>query len=101
MGHKFCFQKINGGIRCLRLDDKVEFPTRTNDILAVGELLIDMISTEYDEIMKGNIQRYFGGSPSNIAMNVKMLGIHSLIASAVGKDGFGKFLINHLHNGEY
>jgi fructokinase len=81
-----------------KLDDKVEFPTRTNDILAIGELLIDMISTEYDANHGSNTyMRYFGGSPSNIAMNVKKLGIHSLIASAVGKDGFGEFLINHLH----
>ena len=81
-----------------KLDDKVEFPTRTNDILAIGELLIDMISTEYDANHGSNTYvRYFGGSPSNIAMNVKKLGIHSLIASAVGKDGFGEFLINHLH----
>ncbi|MCM3693560.1 carbohydrate kinase family protein [Neobacillus niacini] len=81
-----------------KLDDKVEFPTRTNDILAIGELLIDMISTEYDANHGSNTyMRYFGGSPSNIAMNVKRLGIHSLIASAVGKDGFGEFLINHLH----
>jgi fructokinase len=29
-------------------------------------------------------------------MNVKKLGIRSLVASAVGKDGLGKFLINHL-----
>ena len=80
-----------------KLDDKVEFPTRTNDILAIGELLIDMISTEYDANHGSNTYvRYFGGSPSNIAMNVKKLGIHSLIASAVGKDGFGEFLINHL-----
>jgi sugar/nucleoside kinase (ribokinase family) len=82
-----------------KLDDKVEFPTRTNDILAIGELLIDMISTKYDENhgSSNTYMRHFGGSPSNIAMNVKKLGIHSLIASAVGKDGFGEFLINHLH----
>jgi sugar/nucleoside kinase (ribokinase family) len=49
----------------------------------------------YEESFENNtFQRFFGGSPSNIAMNVKKLGNHSLVASAVGKDGFGKFLIN-------
>lgn len=81
-----------------RLDDKIDFQAKSNDILTVGELLIDMISTEYDIGSESNAyQRYFGGSPSNIAMNAKKLGIESLVACAVGEDGFGKFLINKLH----
>jgi sugar/nucleoside kinase (ribokinase family) len=80
-----------------RLDEKIDFQPKSNDILTVGELLIDMISTEYDSSTESKAyQRYFGGSPSNIAMNTKKLGIHSLVASAVGNDGFGKFLINQL-----
>lgn len=80
-----------------RLDDAIKFQAKSNDIVTVGELLVDMISTVYEESFENNtFQRFFGGSPSNIAMNVKKLGIHSLVASAVGKDGFGKFLINHL-----
>jgi hypothetical protein len=58
-----------------RLDDKIDFQAKSNDILTVGELLIDMISTEYDISSESNTyQRYFGGSPSNIAMNTKKLG---------------------------
>jgi sugar/nucleoside kinase (ribokinase family) len=79
-----------------RLDEKIDFQAKRNDILTVGELLIDMISSEYNSESK-TYQRYFGGSPSNIAMNTKKLGIHSLVASAVGNDGFGKFLITQLH----
>lgn len=72
---------------------------RRNDILTVGELLIDMISAEYDETVECNTyHKFFGGSPSNIAMNVGKLGIHTLVASAVGEDGLGTFLINHLQN---
>jgi len=81
----------------LKLDDKIEFHNETNDLLAVGELLIDMISTEYDENFESHTyNKFFGGSPSNIAMNVKNLGGNSLVASAVGKDGLGTFLINQL-----
>jgi len=82
-----------------KFDKKIEFPNRSNDLLTVGELLIDMIPLDYDDNFEcHNYQKFFGGSPSNIAMNVKKLGIDSLVASAVGKDGLGMFLINHLHN---
>lgn len=56
------------------LDDKIQFQTKSNDILTVGELFVDMISAEYDESFESNsYNRFFGGSPSNIAMNVKKI----------------------------
>ncbi len=80
-------------------DEKINFQDKKNDILTVGELLVDMISADYDENFESSTyQKFFGGSPSNIAMNTKKLGIRSLVASAVGKDGFGTFLTNHLKN---
>ncbi|OIJ13624.1 carbohydrate kinase [Anaerobacillus alkalilacustris] len=83
----------------LNFDQKIEFQNKSNDILTVGELLIDMISADYDDDFDcDTFHKFFGGSPSNIAMNVKKLGIHSLVASAVGEDGLGKFLIKQLHN---
>lgn len=79
------------------LDSKIEFQAKTNDILTVGELLVDMITAKYDDNFTCNeYHRFFGGSPANIAMNVNMLGIKSLVVSAVGKDGFGEYLVNHL-----
>lgn len=38
------------------------------DVLTVGEVLVDMIDLE------GSYHPFFGGSPANIAMNVKALG---------------------------
>ncbi|MDR4945220.1 carbohydrate kinase family protein [Neobacillus cucumis] len=82
-----------------KFNEKIELQDKSNDLLTVGELLIDMISADYDDDFSCNsYHKFFGGSPSNIAMNVKKLGICSRVASAVGKDGLGKFLINHLHN---
>lgn len=79
------------------LDSEIDFQTKKNDILTVGELLVDMITAKYDDnINCDEYHRFFGGSPANIAMNVKMLGVKSQVVSAVGNDGFGKFLINHL-----
>ncbi|MFX3624364.1 MAG: carbohydrate kinase family protein [Ectobacillus sp.] len=83
----------------LKLDEKIELQSKSNDILTIGELLIDMISADYDDNFEcDTYHKFFGGSPANIAMNVKRLGIHSLVASAVGEDGLGKFLINRLQS---
>ncbi|MRH43606.1 carbohydrate kinase [Aquibacillus halophilus] len=85
----------------LDFDSKIEFPNKKNDVFAIGEILVDMISTDYDNNFEcDTYQRYFGGSPANIAINVKKLGINSAVSSAVGKDGFGKFLINSLNENE-
>jgi len=71
------------------------------DILTVGELLIDMMTTEYDDSDQCDMYRkLFGGSPSNIALNVKNLGITPLVASAVGDDGFGRFLVDQLQQAD-
>lgn len=81
----------------LDFDEEIQFAERKNDILTVGELLIDMIPDEYgDQLEATTFQKYFGGSPSNIAMNVKKLGIDSLVVSTVGKDGFGEYLVKQL-----
>jgi len=85
----------------LNFNDKIEFPDRSNDVLTIGELLIDMISLEYgDNTDCRQFEKFFGGSPANIAMNVSRLGIRSRIASMVGDDGFGKYLIRQLEAGE-
>nr|WP_255639653.1 carbohydrate kinase [Aquibacillus saliphilus] len=82
-------------------DNRIQFQNKKNDVLAIGEILVDMISTDYDNNFEcDTYQRYFGGSPANIAINVKKLGINSAISSAVGRDGFGRFLINNLNENE-
>lgn len=80
------------------LDDIIPLGDKPNDLLAVGELLIDMISNEYDDgrFECDGYTKFSGGAPSNIAMNVNRLGIRSEIVSAVGNDGFGTFLLRRL-----
>ena len=77
-------------------DEIIMFENKNIDILTIGELLVDMISADYDDFESSTYNRYFGGSPSNIAINTKRLGINSLVASCVGNDGLGKFLISSL-----
>lgn len=67
-------------------------------LLAVGELLMDVIGTE----IKGSLydtdvfEKYQGGSPSNLAANMARLGQKVAIVSAVGKDNFGLFLVDEV-----
>jgi sugar/nucleoside kinase (ribokinase family) len=93
--------KYKGVSKMVKFDDVIHFKNKRNDILTIGELLIDMISEEYgDNFQCDTYNKFFGGSPANIAMNVRKLGINSIVASAVGKDGLGEFLIDCLkeHN---
>ncbi|MCX7694780.1 MAG: carbohydrate kinase [Caloramator sp.] len=69
------------------------------DLLTLGEILIDMISKEYEDNKGCNdYVRNFGGSPSNIAINTKKLGLNSITVSCVGRDGMGDFLIERLNS---
>ena len=59
----------------------------TYDIITFGEVLIDQI-THHDQ----KTQNYVGGSPSNIAINMKQLGAHALFVGAVGNDAHGQLI---------
>lgn len=71
---------------------------RPIDILCVGEVLVDMMSTDYaadfSEVEK--FQRFFGGSPANLAMNMARLGNETKLIATVGNDGMGSFLKQQL-----
>lgn len=80
-------------------DEKIEFKEKNIDLLNVGELLIDMISADYsNDFQCDNYNKFFGGSPANIAINTRKLGINSHVVASVGEDGLGEFLINKLNN---
>ena len=75
----------------------VKFENKRFDVFAIGELLVDMISDDYDGDNSCNkYSRYFGGSPANITMNIKRLGGNPIISASVGNDRLGEFLINNL-----
>lgn len=69
------------------------------DILCVGEILIDFIGHQNDVLINEtrDYHRYLGGSPANVAMNCKRLGLTSLLVSTLGIDGFGEYAINRLN----
>jgi fructokinase len=64
------------------------------DLLAIGEVLVDFISTEPAENLRevDVFQRHLGGSPANIATNVSRLGYKSALIAKTGIGAFGQFL---------
>ena len=69
------------------------------DLLALGETIVDFISTEQTEDGLRNaitFQRYLGGSPANIAVYVAKLGGQAAIISKTGIGAFGQFLKSEL-----
>lgn len=79
----------------INFNESIKFKNKNIDVFAIGELLVDMISNDYD-INCNSYSKFFGGSPANIVMNIKKLGGNPLISSSVGTDTLGDFLINHL-----
>ncbi len=82
-----------------KLDKKVSLPEAETDFLAVGELLVDLIAREETGSFAQveTYRRHFGGSPANIAINVRNLGCRSALISRIGADGLGDFLIRRLN----
>lgn len=81
----------------MNFHERLSFEESPNDLLTIGELLVDMISNAYDDqSMSSGYTSYSGGSPANIAINAQKLGIRSRIAASVGEDGFGNFLLEKL-----
>lgn len=64
------------------------------DLLAIGEVLIDFISTDVVESLREaeTFKRYLGGSPANIAVNMAKLGCRAAIAGKTGIGAFGQFI---------
>lgn len=64
------------------------------EVLAAGELLIDLISENYatslDDVSV--FQRVVGGSPANMAGNLKRLGHRVGLAASVGNDDMGRYM---------
>ncbi|NJK83757.1 MAG: carbohydrate kinase [Saprospiraceae bacterium] len=71
---------------------------RAFDVLSVGELLIDMISTDFADNLEAVKQftKIQGGSPANLCMNMARLGNHAKLVATVGNDDMGKFLKNNV-----
>jgi len=68
------------------------------DVIAIGELLIDMIADNPGLRLEEQttFKRFAGGAPANFAVGIKRLGLTSGVITKVGNDFFGRFLLETL-----
>ena len=68
------------------------------EVIAIGELLIDLIASDPGLAMEAQttFTRFPGGAPANFAVGMRRLGLSSGMISKVGNDFFGKFLLETL-----
>ncbi|GAA4466584.1 carbohydrate kinase [Nibrella saemangeumensis] len=67
---------------------------RTYALLAVGELLVDLIGHDLADSLLNtrDFHRYQGGSPANMAANMARLGNRTALVAGVGQDNLGAYL---------
>jgi len=65
------------------------------DVLAIGELLADVISEQYVTSLKeaSTFRVFQGGSPANVCANLKWMGDNAVIVSCVGDDSIGDLVL--------
>ena len=74
--------------------------TQSLDLVTMGRSSIDLYSNDvgapFEEIT--SFAAYVGGSPTNIAVGTKRLGLNVALLTAVGQDKVGDFILNFLKN---
>ncbi|GER59503.1 carbohydrate kinase family protein [Patiriisocius marinus] len=70
-----------------------------NDILCVGEALVDFIGHEKNKSIKDtrDYHRYLGGSVTNVAMNLARLGLQPRLVATIGNDGLGEYILRRIN----
>ncbi len=71
-------------------------PTSPASLLAIGEALIDLLTTDFvgDLSQASTLRAVPGGSPANLCRFVQACGGRAQLVAAVGQDGFGDFLLD-------
>ncbi len=71
-------------------------PDRSGGVLAIGEALIDAVTTDFvtDLSEARTLGLHPGGSPANLCRFVRNCGGTATLVAAVGRDGMGKILLN-------
>lgn len=75
-------------------------PTDQFDLITMGRSSIDLYSNDvgapFTQI--NSFAAYVGGSPTNIAVGARRLGMKTALLTAVGEDPVGDFILNFLEN---
>ncbi|WP_165861416.1 PfkB family carbohydrate kinase [Paenibacillus paeoniae] len=73
-----------------------------HDVICIGELLIDFVSSQSEAslIDSPGFIKAPGGAPANVAVGLSRLGRRSSFIGKVGRDPFGQFLTQTLHENQ-
>ncbi len=76
----------------------MELQNISPEIISIGELLIDFISTDEDIELKNvsSFNKFPGGAPANVLVAAASLGARTGLISRVGGDPFGDYLLETL-----
>jgi len=74
--------------------------TKTYDSLHMGRSSIDLYSNDVGSpfVDIKSFAAYVGGSPTNISVGAKRLGLNTALLTAIGDDPVGDFILNFLNN---
>jgi fructokinase len=86
------------GVRTALREEMESMADPDLDVLAIGEILIDLISTEFCDHLRDAkaFSRLQGGAPANLAVNVARLGRKAAVIAKMGAGAFGQFLKQEL-----
>ncbi|MCU0513460.1 MAG: 5-dehydro-2-deoxygluconokinase [Anaerolineae bacterium] len=73
--------------------------TTSIDLLTMGRSSIDLYASDVGTpfVHINSFAAYVGGSPTNICVGARRLGLHSALLTAVGADPVGDFILHFLH----
>ncbi|MHA1124101.1 MAG: carbohydrate kinase family protein [Candidatus Heimdallarchaeota archaeon] len=71
---------------------------KSPDVIAIGEVLIDFVSSKSSKGQLPSFQQCPGGAPANFIVGMARLGVNTAFIGKVSNDPFGEFLINTLNN---
>lgn len=74
--------------------------TKTYDLLNMGRSSIDLYSNDVGAAFTkiNSFAAYVGGSPTNISVGARRLGLKTALLTAVGEDPVGDFILEFLNN---
>src|SRR5690349_19137585 len=69
------------------------------DLITMGRSSIDLYSNDIGApfVKINSFAAYVGGSPTNIAVGARRLGLTTAVLTAVGEDPVGDFILNFLN----
>lgn len=79
---------------------KSQGDSRAFDLITMGRISVDIYPQQIGVGLEqvSSFGKYLGGSPTNVAVSAARHGLRSAVITGVGKDPFGRYLLNELED---